>query len=49
MKSPLSTAIWIIVLGWPAIIILGLAFGVLFSSCNAVIDYTNNHPIVSRK
>lgn len=34
---------------WSAIILIGLAFGVLFSSCNAVIDYANKHPIVSRK
>ena len=49
MKSTLSTAVWICVIGWSAIILVGLAFGVLFSSCNAVLDYTNRHPIVSRK
>lgn len=49
MKSALSTAFWITVIGWSAIIIIGLAFGVMFSSCNAVIDYSNKHPIVKRK
>jgi len=48
MKSAF-TAVCIVVFGWSAIIIVGLAFGVLFSSCNTVLDYTNQHPIVKRK